>query len=76
MKKIIWLLVVIMLIVHQDYWNWDNSQIVFGFMPIGLFYHVCLSLAAGFIWLLACLFAWPEGVDDFDNVPSSEGGEG
>ncbi len=60
MKYVIGVLVIALLIAHQDNWNWDNGYLVFGFMPIGMFFHVGISLAAGFVWFLACVFAWPK----------------
>ena len=75
MKQIIWLLVATLIILHQDFWYWKDDTLFFGFMPIGLFYHVCLSIAAAVVWCLACLFAWPAGVDEFDNEPAGKGGE-
>ncbi len=74
MKTVIWLMVLILAIIHQDFWNWNSETLVFGFMPIGLFYHACLSLAAGVVWFLACHFAWPADADDYvtDNVASNE----
>ncbi len=65
MRLIIWMFVALLIILHQDFWNWESAETVFGFMPIGLFYHACLSVAAGVVWWLACIFAWPEGADDF-----------
>ncbi len=55
-------LVVLLLILHQDNWFWENKTLVFGFLPIGLFWHACLSLAAAATWFLATKIAWP--VDD------------
>lgn len=78
MKNIIWLLVALLIILHQDFWYWNSEQIVLGFIPIGMFYHVCLSLAAAFVWFLACTFAWPEGVDEFEEssvAPPTKGGK-
>ena len=63
MKNIVWLLVILLVIIHQDFWNWESETLVFGFMPIGLFYHACISVAAGTVWFLACQFAWPEDLD-------------
>ncbi len=60
MKYVIWILVIALLVAHQDCWYWNDSSVVFGFLPIGLFYHACLSVAASFVWLLACTFAWPK----------------
>lgn len=52
-------LVVLLLILHQDYWFWTSDYLVFGWAPIGLFYHACLSVFASLVWLLATRIAWP-----------------
>jgi hypothetical protein len=68
MKILIWLLVAALLIAHQDSWYWTDNTLVFGFLPIGLFYHACLSLAAGAFWLFVCTFAWPKDLgEDYEN---------
>jgi hypothetical protein len=53
-------LVVLFYVLHQDFWFWrDARPLVFGFMPIGLFYHAAFTAAcAGLLWLLVT-FAWP-----------------
>lgn len=56
---LITLLVVLLIVVHQDNWNWTDRTLVFGFMPLGLFYHACISVAASVTWLLATKIAWP-----------------
>lgn len=47
-------------LLHQDVWFWEAARpLVFGFLPIGLFYHAVHSLAAaGLMWALV-RFAWP-----------------
>ncbi|HCS50256.1 DUF3311 domain-containing protein [Rubinisphaera sp.] len=60
MKYAVYGLVVLLLIIHQDFWLWDDKTLLFGFMPIGLFYHACISLAAAATWFLATIFCWPE----------------
>lgn len=60
MKYVIWGMVVLLIILHQDNWMWDNKTLVFGFMPIGLLYHAGISMAAAFTWFLATKFAWPD----------------
>ncbi|TWT94529.1 DUF3311 domain-containing protein [Stieleria varia] len=52
-------LVLLLLILHQDNWNWESKTLVFGFMPIGLFWHACISIGASATWLLATKIAWP-----------------
>lgn len=56
---VIALLVIVLLVLHQDYWFWTSDYLVFGWAPIGLFYHACLSVAAALVWLLATRIAWP-----------------
>lgn len=47
-------------ILHQDIWFWRTARpLVFGFMPIGLFYHACFSLAASLLMWMLVKFAWP-----------------
>lgn len=75
MKSIVWLLVASLIIFHQDFWNWNKSDLFFGFMPIGLWYHVCISLAAAMVWLFACTFAWPAGIDEFEDESVENGGK-
>ena len=47
-------------VLHQDFWFWTSATpLVFGFLPIGLFYHAVYSLGvAGLMWCLV-RFAWP-----------------
>lgn len=59
MKYVVWGLVVVLLVLHQDNWLWDDDTLLFGFMPIGLFFHACISLAAAGTWYLGTRFAWP-----------------
>lgn len=63
MQKLIWSIVVLLVILHQDIWFWNDDTLVFGFMPIGLFYHACLSVAASITWFLAIQFCWPIDTD-------------
>ena len=61
MKRILLVIAVVALyVLHQDIWFWRTAHpLVFGFLPIGLFYHGCFSIAAaGLMWLLV-KFAWP-----------------
>lgn len=70
MKYVIWGLVVLLIVLHQDNWFWDRSTLVFGFMPIGLLYHAGISLAAAILWYSATRFCWP---DELDQTSAAEG---
>lgn len=64
MKWLLTLVVVVVILLHQDIWNWKNNTLVFGFIPIGLAYHIGYScLAALTMWLLVRL-AWPKHLEE------------
>lgn len=76
MKYVVWGLVLALILLHQDVWYWNDKTLVFGFIPIGLFYHACISIAAGLTWFLATIFAWPAELEQAEASPAStEGGE-
>jgi hypothetical protein len=58
------LLVAILYALHQDFWFWRTpTPLVFGFLPIGLFYHAAYTLATSVVlWLLVRLI-WPSDLD-------------
>ncbi len=73
MKKptLVFLIVfVVLAILHQDFWNWDNKNLVFGFMPVGLAYHALYSLVAASFWAIVMKVAWPTELEEW-----AEGGE-
>ena len=60
MKSILLVVAVAALyILHQDIWFWRSSYLVFGFIPIGLFYQGCFSIAASLLMWLLVTYAWP-----------------
>ncbi len=66
------LLAVILISWHQDYWLWDNGTLVFGILPMGLFWHICISLLAMLTWWLATRIAWPFDDGETDASEYSE----
>lgn len=74
MRKIVFGLIILLAILHQDFW-WraDHRTLVFGFLPVSLAYHIGVSIAASVLWGMACYFCWPRDVDveDADVSPAS-----
>ena len=64
MKYFVWLLVLLLVILHQDYWQWNDGTLLMGFLPYTLAYHVGISLAAAAVWTLAVFYCWPKGLED------------
>jgi hypothetical protein len=75
MRYIVWGLIVLLLVAHQDFWFWDDPTLVFGFMPITLLYHAGISLVAGITWFLATQFCWPDVLEDDSPGPEQGGHE-
>ena len=64
MKRILLVIAVLVLyVLHQDFWFWRSARLVFGFVPIGLFYQGCFSVAAAFLMWLLVKFAWPHHLE-------------
>ena len=64
MKKILLVVAVVVLyVLHQDLWFWRSSYLVFGFIPIGLFYQGCFAIAAALLMWLLVTFAWPSHLE-------------
>ncbi|HEY3581016.1 MAG TPA: DUF3311 domain-containing protein [Pyrinomonadaceae bacterium] len=74
MKSILLVVAVAALyILHQDIWFWRSSYLVFGFIPIGLFYHAVFSVAAALLMWLLVTYAWPSHLER--EVEETESGE-
>ncbi len=68
-RKWIWFLpIVVLAVLHQDNWWWASTDLVMGFVPIGLAWHAMISLGAGLGWWLVILFAWPTSVDEVEEA--------
>jgi hypothetical protein len=77
MKWLMPLIVFIVILLHQDFWNWTNRSLVFGFLPVGLAYHAFYSILASVTMALLVRFCWPAHLDDADEdetVPTSGSG--
>ena len=67
MKNVVWALILALVVLHQDSWFWNDGRLVFGWLPVGLAYHVLYSLAAVAVWFLAVRYAWPENLEASDD---------
>ena len=75
MKKVVYGLVVLLAIIHQDFWWWDNKTLVFGLMRLGLFYHALFSCMAAGVWAMAIKWAWPSEIEEWAESVDEQGGE-
>ena len=65
MKRALLLIIVgALYVLHQDFWFWREARpLVFGFLPIGLFYHACYTLATALVMWLLVKHAWPSHLE-------------
>lgn len=54
---------VVLAVLHQDFWNWDNKTLWLGFLPAGLGYHALYSVVIAIFWAAVMRFAWPHRVE-------------
>lgn len=72
-RTLLTLAVIALYALHQDLWFWRRANpLVFGFVPVGLFYHACFSVAAALLMWLLVGQAWPKRLEE----EAEQGGPG
>jgi hypothetical protein len=77
-------IVVVLYALHQDFWFWRTARpLVFGFIPVGLAYHACYTLATALVMWILVKYTWPSHLEqgsagfslqESENEKSGEGG--
>ena len=71
-RALLVLAVAALYVLHQDVWFWRTAKpLVFGFLPVGLFYHACFSVAASLLMWLLVANAWPAHLEDEAERPQA-----
>lgn len=66
MKYGLALFVAVVIVLHNDLWNWTNKSLVLGFVPVGLAYHIGYAFLASFAMWLLVKFAWPSHLEELE----------
>jgi hypothetical protein len=70
MKWFLTLLTIVLIALHQDWWNWSRAEpALFGFLPVGIWYHALFCVAAAILLWLFVLFAWPRHLENTSPEP-------
>jgi len=65
MRWILGILTVALIVVHQDFWNWETAYpLAYGFLPVGLWYQVLFCIAASILMALFVFALWPKHLED------------
>lgn len=74
-KILITVLILAVYALHQDWWNWHKVfPLVFGFLPVGLAYHVGYSILASILMAVLVKLAWPKHLENIQSPDSQETG--
>ncbi len=70
MAALAFLLVAVLYVLHQDIWFWREARpLVFGFLPVGLFYHAAFTLSCSVVLALLVKHAWPGHLEKIGEAP-------
>ena len=54
------LILAVLFVLHQDLWFWNQAApLVFGALPIGLFYHAAYTVAISLVLGVLVRMIWP-----------------
>jgi hypothetical protein len=60
----------VLYVLHQDIWFWRTPEpLVFGFLPIGMFYHAVYTALIAVVLALLARSHWPTHHEDPDPKP-------
>lgn len=62
----------LLFVLHHDFWNWADRRLLFGWLPVGMAWHVGFSLGAALLWVAACRWAWPAALEEWAGAASGE----
>ena len=69
------LLTGIVYLLHQDFWFWRSARpLVFGFLPIGLFYHAAYTAAISALMWFMVRRHWPSHLEEASERAGGSGG--
>jgi len=60
----------LILFLRHDYWNWDTpGYLLFGFVPIGLWWQALVTILASIMMWLMIRLAWPSHLEEHHPEP-------
>ena len=58
------ILIALLYVLHQDVWFWRVARpLVFGFLPVGLFYHAAFTSACAVLMWVLVKRSWPSHLE-------------
>ncbi len=69
-KRLLYAVLLLVAVLHQDFWFWSDRTLVAGILPVGLVYHAVYTLVVALLMWLLAEHAWPSHLDP-DSPPST-----
>jgi len=67
---ILTLIFLLVLFLRHDYWNWDTpGYLLFGFLPVGLWWQALVTILASIMMWLMVNLAWPSHLEESHPEP-------
>ncbi|HEY3138807.1 MAG TPA: hypothetical protein VGL29_22485 [Blastocatellia bacterium] len=64
-RALLVIIVAALFVLHQDFWFWRSAHpLVFGFIPVGLFYHACYTVVVAIVLWVLVSHAWPSELEE------------
>ena len=63
MKYLVFTLLLLLYLLHNDLWLWHEASLIAG-LAVGLVYHIVYCFAVVVVMALLIKFAWPDDVAD------------
>ena len=64
-RTVLYLTLLTLFLLHQDFWFWDDPTLVLGFVPVGLAYHALYCVVGSILWYLMITYNWPHEAEEF-----------
>jgi hypothetical protein len=74
-RTALYLALVLLFLLHQDFWFWSDATLLFGFLPVGLAYHALYCVVTSLLWYLIVTYNWPEEAEAFSQGGAEENAE-
>jgi hypothetical protein len=72
-RSLLAIAIIALYLLHQDFWFWRAAApIVFGFLPVGLFYHICYTLVISALMWALVKYVWPSHLEDEDKEANTD----
>ena len=73
-KAFLIILILVLYALHQDLWFWRAARpLLFGFLPVGIWYHALFTLAVSLVMGVLIREAWPAHLEEEGEAEPAEG---